>query len=281
MKILKKLLPVATIASTLGVTVPMFASCGVRANNAYDIFEGTFVRDESTIIAPDTWKLSEATEKYGELVKKNPNIFNDDFSEYLSNLLIKALQELGPDQRIALIEGKCKFNPTKVLIDKSTKTYKGSANLDFDVVISEIELDPDQPTFLYRDATIGLKCRVSMNNFRVKAIETPPTGGVWDQTCPISLTFDYYNNKGIPSLSYFMSEDWCIDVKANLDISKFLGFSGKVKVGLTINSSSENKTVEKFFLIISKFMSEDSERYPAAAFSLGSLRNITVEKDIE
>ncbi|MCQ3914518.1 MAG: hypothetical protein MJ201_01710 [Mycoplasmoidaceae bacterium] len=54
MKILKKLLPVATIASTLGVTVPMFASCGVRANNAYDIFEGTFVRDESTIIAPDT-----------------------------------------------------------------------------------------------------------------------------------------------------------------------------------------------------------------------------------
>ncbi|MCQ3914516.1 MAG: hypothetical protein MJ201_01700 [Mycoplasmoidaceae bacterium] len=60
-----------------------------------------------------------------------------------------------------------------------------------------------------------------------------------------------------------------------------MGFSGKVKVGLTINSSSENKTVEKFFLIISKFMSEDSERYPAAAFSLGSLRNITVEKDIE
>ncbi|MCQ3914732.1 MAG: hypothetical protein MJ201_02985 [Mycoplasmoidaceae bacterium] len=83
MKLLKKLLPVAAIASTAAIVAPIVTSCGAGVSFSSDFENGVIKEEYKAKVAPHAgdetgMKNAEAKKAYFDDVAKNKTILADD-----------------------------------------------------------------------------------------------------------------------------------------------------------------------------------------------------------
>lgn len=279
MKLTKKLLPLAFVATTAAAIVPMTVSCScsknkgeIKVNDLQDFFEkGTYTRETEALakkevkVDPETRKSTEATNAYFEALQDNPKYLADDIWAFLAS--IGGEDSAEPEFKLPFtIKGSLGIATT---YSKDNKTV--DVKLNCDVTISDIKIEDDDDNGQYdflKEAVIKAKGSIWLNGFKTGVAYIPNQN---EDTGSWRLYIDYTND-GKALSDFWTNNLWEVGADLSINVGGYDDAGASGSFNISLNKDSD----------LVKFVTSDEEKHIALSIQrlfqmpilkLGTLEN--------
>ena len=158
MKLINKLLPVATLGSVAAIVTPLTTSCGSGQNLTSFDLQSIYDTTDWLVSETESCRIQDAIDEYADAVSEDKNVFLHDvwygaktaFIQYLSQFSASPYNDKYINADIKIMTSEIEVNHTHASINNiSFSDNSGHPSVSFD---HEVEIDGNLYATIYKDA---------------------------------------------------------------------------------------------------------------------------------